>query len=398
MARNGSGTHSIPNTFVSGNSITASGHNQNFSDVSAEITNSVAADGQTSMTGPLKAANGTAGAPSVTFASDTNTGWYRAAANSIAVALDGVDALVLATATAAFAANVAIASACAVAGIITAGNGAVGAPGFSFGSDPDSGIYRIGANNIGAAVNGAKVLDIATTGLSVTGTLASTGALTVSANGANITGGLTVATGGLTVSAGSVSLPAGSVANAALAAPGAMVLIQTQAASSSATIDFTTGLNDTYDAYKLIITGVKPATDDVDLWLRVGTAGPTYQTSLYRYGASSANDGAAGTSNWNATSGSSIVMTGLAIAAGNGMGNAAGESGSFEITFSNPESTDFHDFYWTGAYRRANSTVGAGLVGGGSWDSNTAIVAIRLMMSSGNIASGRFTLYGLTKA
>jgi hypothetical protein len=50
-------------------------------------------------------------------------------------------------------------------------NGAVGTPSLTFDSDPDSGIYRIGANNIGVAANGAKVLDIATTGLTVVGDL-----------------------------------------------------------------------------------------------------------------------------------------------------------------------------------------------------------------------------------
>jgi microcystin-dependent protein len=40
-------------------------------------------------------------------------------------------------------------------------------------------MYRIGANNLGIGVNGAKVLDIATTGLTVTGALAVSGALTV---------------------------------------------------------------------------------------------------------------------------------------------------------------------------------------------------------------------------
>lgn len=109
MSRNGSGTFSVPNTFVSGNTITASGHNQNWSDIASEMTNSVAADGQTTMTGPLKAANGTALAPSVTFASDTDTG-----------------------------------------------------------------VYRIGGNNIGVACNGAKVMDIATTGVTVTGDVNST--------------------------------------------------------------------------------------------------------------------------------------------------------------------------------------------------------------------------------
>jgi hypothetical protein len=51
------------------------------------------------------------------------------------------------------------------------GNGTVALPFYSFSADPDSGIYRIGANNVGLAVNAAKVLDIATTGLTVTGVL-----------------------------------------------------------------------------------------------------------------------------------------------------------------------------------------------------------------------------------
>jgi hypothetical protein len=47
MARNGSGTYTVPNTFTAGTSITASGHNANLVGHAAELTNSVAADGQT---------------------------------------------------------------------------------------------------------------------------------------------------------------------------------------------------------------------------------------------------------------------------------------------------------------------------------------------------------------
>jgi hypothetical protein len=49
-------------------------------------------------------------------------------------------------------------------------NGTVAAPALYFSSDTDTGIYRIGANNIGVAANGAKVLDVGTAGLGVTGT------------------------------------------------------------------------------------------------------------------------------------------------------------------------------------------------------------------------------------
>lgn len=109
MSRNGSGVYTKVNTFTSGTPITAAGHNQNWDDIADEITNSVAADGQTSMTGPLKAASGTAAAPSHTF-----------------------------------------------------------------GSDPNTGAYRIGSDNYGIAVGGTKIVDVAATGVSITGNMDAT--------------------------------------------------------------------------------------------------------------------------------------------------------------------------------------------------------------------------------
>lgn len=85
---------------------------------------------------------------------------------------------------------------------LLAPNGSVGAPAYAFTNDPDCGWYRIGANNLGFALNGAKVLDVTTSGMVVTGTLQSTGALTVSA------GGITVTAGGISVVAGTCALQA----------------------------------------------------------------------------------------------------------------------------------------------------------------------------------------------
>lgn len=47
------------------------------------------------------------------------------------------------------------------------GDGSVALPAFSFLSDTDSGVYRIGADNLGVAVGGAKVLDVAAKGLTI---------------------------------------------------------------------------------------------------------------------------------------------------------------------------------------------------------------------------------------
>lgn len=89
MSRNGSGTMTIPNTLVAGTTITASDHNENYSDIATEITNSVAVDGQSTMTGQLKAASGTVAAPGITFGADTDSGLYRIGANNLGVAVGG---------------------------------------------------------------------------------------------------------------------------------------------------------------------------------------------------------------------------------------------------------------------------------------------------------------------
>lgn len=51
---------------------------------------------------------------------------------------------------------------------LLSGDGAVGAPGWSFASDADTGIYRIGANNLGVSVGGTKVVDISTASMAAT--------------------------------------------------------------------------------------------------------------------------------------------------------------------------------------------------------------------------------------
>lgn len=202
MARNGSGTYSKLNTFVAGNTITAAGHNDQWDDLVAEMTNSVAADGQTTLTGALKGYAGSVSAPGYSFASDSNCGIYRIGADNIGVACAGAKVLDISatglgvTGTLTSSSTITATAAAIVAGttvtagtLLLTGNGAVGAPAHSFTNDTDCGAYRIGANNIGYAVNGAKVLDISTTGLGVTGTLTSDSALSA----ASVTGSMVAA-------------------------------------------------------------------------------------------------------------------------------------------------------------------------------------------------------------
>ena len=55
-----------------------------------------------------------------------------------------------------------------VAGQSLAGDGTVSLPYYSYSADPNTGMYRIGADNIGLAVGGSKVVDVTSTGINST--------------------------------------------------------------------------------------------------------------------------------------------------------------------------------------------------------------------------------------
>lgn len=125
------------------------------------------------------------------------------------------------------------------ASIFRAGNGTVSLPSYTFTSDLDSGIYRIGANNIGVAVNAAKVLDIGTTGLGITGvatiTSASATALAVGRLGAT-TPALVVDASAATSITGLKISSAAAGAGVALAAVGETNINTTIDAAGSGTL------------------------------------------------------------------------------------------------------------------------------------------------------------------
>ena len=75
----------MPNTTISSSAV-----NSDLSDIAGQLTNSLAADGQTTMTGQIKAMTGSAVVPSYTFGSQTNMGFYNAGSNTIGVSVNGI--------------------------------------------------------------------------------------------------------------------------------------------------------------------------------------------------------------------------------------------------------------------------------------------------------------------
>ncbi len=179
---------------------------------------------------------------------------------------------------------------------------------------------------------------------------------------------------------------------------GGLVLLTTASASNSSSIDFTSGIDSTYEAYIVIGTEIVPVSDNVRLNLRTdSTGGASFDAGASDYKAhidgGNSFDGAvittrSGTDKIEATS------TGGTNA---GIGSAAGEKCNFVLWMFNPAGTGYTDFAWTASWDTAGTQV-ASAVGSARRDATHAVNAIRFLLSSGNISSGEFRLYGVKKS
>lgn len=220
---------------------------------------------------------------------------------------------------------------------------------------------------------GTAITSVAAYGVLCGGTT-STGALqTVSGTGTS---------GQVLTSNGAAALPTWQPAGS-----GAMTLLQTQTASSSATIDFTSNITSAYKTYLCIFQRVKPATDAVSLYLLTGNG--SFASTGYAW----ANEQTAGGSS---TPDGNTSDTQLRLNAGAVIGNAAAEHISGYVYINDPSNTDGYPmFNWDLGLLNASSAYFR-VYGGGTYNTSGAVDRIRFLFSSGNIASGTFKLYGIS--
>ena len=170
------------------------------------------------------------------------------------------------------------------------------------------------------------------------------------------------------------------------------VKISTATASSSATLSFT-GLTSTYKNYMLVCDNLLPATDAVSLHMQLGTGGtPTYGTGVSDYSwcfnyarvdsADATSEGVSGDYN-----DSKIYLADV------GTGTSEDFCGVIYL-FDPASATSYKKTTCNGAYIDSAPAL-LSTLSSGIYKTATAVTAVRLQMSSGNIASGTITLYGL---
>jgi len=176
-----------------------------------------------------------------------------------------------------------------------------------------------------------------------------------------------------------------------------LVLISTQTASSSATIDFTSGIDSTYKEYIFKFIDIHPATDNVSFQFQADTGTNTNYnqtiTSTFFRAAHTEDDSTLAELGYQTTLDLAQGTGFQTIAANIGNDNDQHVSGTLHLF--NPSSTTFVKHF---KGRNNDSVYIDGLADiflAGYFNTTSAITRVRFKMSSGNIDAGTIKMYGV---
>lgn len=355
MPRDASGNYTLASpAFVPGTVISSSSVNSDLSDIATALTQSLATTGVSSMTGPIKATDGSVGAPGYTFSAETGTGMYRSSGGTISFA--GAGANLLTISSTAFTFNN---QSITTTGAVTTGNLTVNGTASITGNTTISGSLTLTG---GISPNAVRTPN--TTSYTI---VAADNQRVI--NSFNAGGTLTITVPN-TLSSGTTFTLSRITNNIIVNAPsGGNIILPTGVSISSLTMSQNEQtLNFTFDSTNLLVTGgISPT-----LTVQVLTSGsgatytPTLGTLKIRVrmaggggggGAQTTNNGNNGNNtsfgSWVANGGSAGLANGANGAAG-GAGGTGGANGTGTLVFRLP-----------GGSGQANWTSGSGVLSGG---------------------------------
>ena len=179
---------------------------------------------------------------------------------------------------------------------------------------------------------------------------------------------------------------------------GAMILIKTVTASSSATVSFIHGTSDvvfdsTYPIYLIKFINVHPQTDDQNLQFRFTTDGTNFNVTTFSapFGADHTE---AGSGSMEYKAGNDPDDNGeQSIGASTGADNDQASSG--ELYIFSPSSTTYVKHYLSRSSQARHSDAAQDFFTGGYANTSSAITGLRFKFQSGNIDTGTFKLYDI---
>ena len=176
----------------------------------------------------------------------------------------------------------------------------------------------------------------------------------------------------------------------AAAGGGAWNLIGTQVASNSASLT-QTGLDSTYDSYAIAISDLLPATDSAITYMR--------------FGDSSGIDSGAADYNWHVASWNAAAEvrndnsdSKIELGHEDGVDSTAGSLQAMLFLNTPGDGVGYHMISGTGVTGAGSGTNRYSHVFGGGYRIDATLDRVQIYFSSGNITSGRMTVWGIAHA
>ena len=178
---------------------------------------------------------------------------------------------------------------------------------------------------------------------------------------------------------------------------GSMTLLQTQTASSSSTIDFTSNIDSTYDVYCFKFIDIHPATDNVQFSFQANVSGgsgfnetitSTFFTAYHNE--ADDNEGITYAGSYDLAQSTSFQPLTYQI------GNDNDHSSNGHLCIYNPSSTTFAKHFIARISANTYHDYERDSFVAGYFNTTSAIDEIQFKMSSGNIDSGVIKLYGIS--
>ena len=178
---------------------------------------------------------------------------------------------------------------------------------------------------------------------------------------------------------------------------GSMVLISTSTASSSSTIDFTSGIDSTYKEYIFKFFDIHPATNDQSFAFQVDTGTNTSynQTITSTFFNAQHDESDSNTYFMYRTTGDQAQGTSFQRLT-EGTGNDNDQSCSGTLHLFDPSNTTFVKNFIANTHNAHQGDYAMNNFIAGYVNTTTALTRVRFKFESGNIDSGTIKMYGVT--
>ena len=180
---------------------------------------------------------------------------------------------------------------------------------------------------------------------------------------------------------------------------GALNLISTQTASSSSTISFTSGIDDTYDSYVFKFYNIHGSADNSDLTFNGSTdSGSNYNvtktTTMFR----AIHNEADNSTTLGYDTGGDLAQSTNFQSLMRSIGTDNDQCGVGTMQLFSPSSSVFvkHFIQTSNSYGSASNDYSRNQFFAGYMNTTSVINAVQFKMSSGNIDSGVIKLYGIS--